>query len=147
MAGMENVIKEGNYGNESPGKAGFDNNFNEPLTTHKTLLDKFNDQCDYLGEKCGINGKIVLGLIIVCLILVIFNIGQQIVANIVGIVYPAYWSIKALETRTLEDDKQWLTYWVVFAILILLESIFISFFNFIPFYIFFKLIFLIWFVL
>ena len=32
-----------------------------------------------------------------------------------GFVYPAYCSIKALESTVKNDDTQWLTYWVVFA--------------------------------
>ena len=39
----------------------------------------------------------------------------QLLANIVGFVYPAYCSIKALESTVKNDDTQWLTYWVVFA--------------------------------
>ena len=35
--------------------------------------------------------------------------------------YPAYWSIKALETSDLKDDRKWLTYWVVFAFFSVLE--------------------------
>ena len=32
-----------------------------------------------------------------------------------GFVYPAYRSIKAIETSIKDDDTQWLIYWVVFA--------------------------------
>ena len=35
--------------------------------------------------------------------------------------YPAYWSIKALETSDVKDDRKWLTYWVVFAFFSVLE--------------------------
>ena len=35
--------------------------------------------------------------------------------------YPAYCSIKALETLNKQDDKKWLTYWVVFAFFSVLE--------------------------
>jgi len=36
-------------------------------------------------------------------------------------VYPAYASLKALETNKKEDDTKWLTYWVVYAYLSTLE--------------------------
>ena len=39
----------------------------------------------------------------------------------IGFAYPAYCSIKALESRTKEDDTQWLMYWVVFALFSLAE--------------------------
>ena len=55
----------------------------------------------------GLGGIIVLWLA--------FGFGAQLLANIVGFVYPAYCSIKALESTVKNDDTQWLTYWVVFA--------------------------------
>ena len=37
-------------------------------------------------------------------------------SNVVGFVYPAYMSFKAIETEDdVDDDIQWLTYWVVFG--------------------------------
>jgi receptor expression-enhancing protein 5/6 len=35
--------------------------------------------------------------------------------------YPAYCSIRALESTMKDDDTQWLTYWVVFAAFSLVE--------------------------
>lgn len=34
------------------------------------------------------------------------------VSNLIGWGLPAYLSIKAIETPSTNDDKQWLTYWV-----------------------------------
>ena len=42
-------------------------------------------------------------------------LSPQLLVNFIGFAYPAYCSIKALETSTKEDDTQWLTYWVVLA--------------------------------
>ena len=38
-----------------------------------------------------------------------------------GFLYPAYCSIKALESSVKNDDTQWLTYWVVFAFFSVVE--------------------------
>ena len=45
----------------------------------------------------------------------------QLLANTVGFLYPAYCSIKALESSVKNDDTQWLTYWVVFAFFSVVE--------------------------
>jgi receptor expression-enhancing protein 5/6 len=34
---------------------------------------------------------------------------------VIGFVYPLIASVKAIETETLDDDKQWLTYWIIFV--------------------------------
>ena len=49
------------------------------------------------------------------------NFIHQLLANTVGFLYPAYCSIKALESSVKNDDTQWLTYWVVFAFFSVVE--------------------------
>ena len=57
---------------------------------------------------------------------------------------PAYASFKAIETANPEDDKQWLTYWVVFAAFNIVE-VFVDIIMFwFPFYYPFKFGFLIY---
>lgn len=46
-------------------------------------------------------------------LMIFFNFAGQLFSNLLGFVYPAYRSFKALETPEKEDDKQWLTYWYV----------------------------------
>eukprot|EP01121_Diplochlamys_sp_Union-15-3_P001343 TRINITY_DN1116_c0_g1_i1.p1 TRINITY_DN1116_c0_g1~~TRINITY_DN1116_c0_g1_i1.p1 ORF type:complete len:161 (-),score=25.71 TRINITY_DN1116_c0_g1_i1:27-509(-) len=59
---------------------------------------------------------------------------SSFLCNFVGLVYPAYSSFKALESPQTDDDKQWLTYWVVFAIFSTFETIGDSFLFWFPFY-------------
>jgi receptor expression-enhancing protein 5/6 len=40
-------------------------------------------------------------------ILIFFNAWGELLVNILGFLYPAYASFKALETKEADDDKQW----------------------------------------
>ena len=42
-------------------------------------------------------------------------------SSVVGVAFPGYMSFKSLETFDPSDEKQWLTYWVIFAILETIE--------------------------
>lgn len=65
---------------------------------------------------------LVIGGAVLVAILHSINALAQPVSNIVGWGLPAYLSFKAIESPGAQDDVQWLTYWVVFGFLNLLES-------------------------
>ena len=46
--------------------------------------------------------------------LVFMNVGASVLSAAVGFFYPSYMSFKAVKSEEKEDDKQWLTYWVVY---------------------------------
>merc|ERR1740117_2012889 len=63
---------------------------------------------------------------------------MKLASDLVGFLYPAYMSFKALEGgKTVDGDAtQWMTYWVIFSFMMLLESTFplartVRFFHFI----------------
>jgi len=66
----------------------------------------------------------VLGLGVSSVVLIFFNILglAQPVSNLIGWALPAFLSVRAIESPQSNDDKQWLTYWVVFGLLNLAES-------------------------
>lgn len=70
--------------------------------------------------------------------------GSTFLCNFIGFLYPAYASIKAIESKEKDDDTQWLTYWVVYATFSLVEFFTDIFLFWIPFYAFFKCIFLLY---
>lgn len=37
----------------------------------------------------------------------IFGLGQSLMSTLIGVIYPAYQSMKALESATKDDDTQW----------------------------------------
>ncbi|EAA31781.1 hypothetical protein GE21DRAFT_7941 [Neurospora crassa] len=85
----------------------------------------------------------VIGLVALYFFLIIFNLGGQLLTNLAGFVLPGYYSLNALFTASKQDDTQWLTYWVVFSLFTVIESL-ISVVYWFPFYFTFKFVFLLW---
>ncbi|KAJ5908193.1 Protein yop1 [Penicillium taxi] len=86
---------------------------------------------------------VILGLVGVYFFLVFFNIAGGFLVNLAGFVLPGYYSLQALFTSGTADDTQWLTYWVVFSFLTVLESA-ISAAYWFPFYYIFKFVLVLW---
>nr|CAD2202700.1 unnamed protein product [Meloidogyne enterolobii] len=59
--------------------------------------------------------NVCMCFVLVYSLYLLFGHWAQLACNITGYLYPAYVSIKAIESHTKEDDTQWLTYWVVFC--------------------------------
>jgi receptor expression-enhancing protein 5/6 len=111
------------------------------LTAHFDAIPKIKLLADKIGCQ---SGYIAIGFLLIAAFLVFSEIGSSFVVDVVSIAYPAYMSFKAIETKDEEDDKQWLTYWVVAAVLAVFETFLDFFFFWLPFYFFFKLLFIVW---
>jgi len=98
-----------------------------------------------IANKTGLKpGHIVGAGFIVGLLLILTGIASDFITAVMGFLYPAYMSFKALETPDPGDDVQWLTYWVVFILVSFLDALFGSILSFIPLYNVLKLVFYIY---
>lgn len=102
------------------------------------------EQGKLVEEKTGIPSKYIFIGLAICLTSVIIGFLDVYITALVGIVIPSISSMRALETKDPEDDKQWLTYWVVFGIFSFIDLFTASLLKFIPFYFILKILFLMW---
>lgn len=77
---------------------------------------------------------LISGGVGLCVLYLIFGYAAQVLCNIIGVAYPAYISIKAIESHTKADDTKWLTYWVLYAVFSIIEFFSGFLTKFIPFY-------------
>lgn len=98
------------------------------------LSAKTNVKKEYLGY----------GIITFVVTWLAFGWGAELLCNSIGFIYPAYCSIKALESRSKDDDTQWLMYWVVFAVFSVVEFFSDIIMGWVPFYWLGKCGFLLW---
>jgi receptor expression-enhancing protein 5/6 len=72
------------------------------LTAHFDTIPKFKKLADMTHVP---SGCLALAVIFLALFLVFSDLGSHITCDFIGIVYPAYISFKAIETKEEDDDK------------------------------------------
>jgi len=107
--------------------------------------NKLTEGLQFLETKTGVK-KLYLaaGGIAVIALWLIFGYGAQLLCNLIGFGYPAYASVKAIESTQTADDTKWLMYWVVFAVFSVAEFFSDILLNWFPLYWLAKCVFLIW---
>ncbi len=115
-----------------------------PVIDNKELMNKVGIHLNLIKKKTGQDPKIILGIFAVALFFTFMGWFQTYITCIVGIILPTYWSIKAIETKEPDDDKQWLTYWSVYAVFTFFDLFSYWIIKIFPFYFIIKLIFLVW---
>lgn len=63
---------------------------------------------------------------------------------VLGTLYPAYRSYKAIKNKDLREHVKWMMYWIVFALFTTLETFLDVFVSWFPFYYEIKIIFILW---
>ncbi|CAG9329098.1 unnamed protein product [Blepharisma stoltei] len=104
---------------------------------------KNNTILKLISSKTGLQTSHIVVILGACVFgFMMFGIGADIIGDFIGFIYPAYMSFKAIESAETDDDKQWLTYWVVYAICRFIDDSASFLFSWVPFYHPFKLLFL-----
>ncbi|TDH66923.1 hypothetical protein CCR75_001902 [Bremia lactucae] len=103
------------------------------------------DKIVELEKQTGIDKFYIFCVVTVLVGIILFVVGgEDLVVGLVGFIYPAYMSFKAINTPGTGDDTQWLTYWVVYSFFNLTESVTDLVLSWMPFYFFVKIGFLVW---
>jgi len=97
------------------------------------------------SQKIGVKvAHIVLAFFSILLIFVVLEFGSFLITSLVGFVYPAYMSFKAVESTETSDDTQWLTYWVVYSFFTVFNDMLFIVLGFIPFLYIIKAVLYVW---
>jgi receptor expression-enhancing protein 5/6 len=121
------------------------NAFLEKLDKKLQEKNKLSDLLELAEQKTGLKRLyIVSGAVGFLALWLIFGYGAQLLCNFIGFLYPAYCSVKAIESPPRDDDTKWLMYWVVFSLFSVVEFFSDILLNWFPLYWLAKCLFLLW---
>jgi len=119
--------------------------YQEQLEKILNQKNKFTELLGVAEQKTGVKRLyLVAGAAGVLALWLVFGYGAQLLCNTIGFVYPAYASVKAIESTPKHDDTKWLMYWVVFAMFSVVEFFSDILLDWFPLYWLIKCLFLVW---
>ncbi len=111
-------------------------------------LNRFGDQIPQLKDVArgaGVETGVIVGAALLVTLLITFAMfGSAILTLSITVIYPSIKSIQALESHGTQDDKEWLTYWIIFGLFSLVDDCCGCILNFIPYFFWIKLAFFIY---
>jgi receptor expression-enhancing protein 5/6 len=109
---------------------------------NSSLLKKY---CDMIENTIHVRIEYMVTILaLVPTVMLFYGYKAQAISDLVGFVYPLYATILAIEVQKKEDNMFWLSYWVVYGFVYMLEE-FIDYFHYwLPFYYPLKVVFFLW---
>ncbi len=108
------------------------------LSEKTAILDTYGKQIPPvadLARKGKVNPGMVLGgVLFTAAILLLLLQGFAIVVTCYTVIYPGLLSIRAINSKGKNDDKTWLTYWLILGLLHVAETFLGFIFYFIPYW-------------
>lgn len=98
-----------------------------------------------LETKCGVSK--VNTFLLVCFLIslyLVFGLGAALLCNFVGVVFPAWRTLRALRCPNFQENSKLLTYWLVYAFLSLVDHFSVFMEQCCPLYWLLKCMFLLW---
>ena len=109
-----------------------------------TLSHKYKEQLNIIEDKIGIDGQYIIYVLLTLSIIVFLGIFESAITNFVGIIFPSYLSLRAIETLEADMEKQWITYWIIFSLFSIVDNFVWIFITYFPFYYFVKYLILVY---
>jgi receptor expression-enhancing protein 5/6 len=95
-----------------------------------------------------VNEGLILATILFFVSLIVIMLhGWHIIMCCITVLYPALHSIRAIITPDNTDDKEWLTYWMIYGVITFGETFLGFFLSMIPYYDYARLCFFAWLLL
>mmetsp|Transcript_20952 Transcript_20952/g.29359 ORF Transcript_20952/g.29359 Transcript_20952/m.29359 type:complete len:175 (+) Transcript_20952:85-609(+) len=117
--------------------------FIETVDKKVSQISAIKDTADKAGTKPA---YLVLGGASLVLFIVMMIIGFNAIVNMICYGYPAYAALKAMQEKedAFEQQKQWITYFMIFGFFSVAESFYPALLTDVAFYVLLKLFFLVW---
>jgi hypothetical protein len=113
-------------------------------TSEEEINAKTKNFIQQIESRSDFPGTHILGVLAVSLLLVYYDFLELHLTNIISIVYALYWTLKSFENKEPGDDKQWITYWLIWVFFFSLDIMIPKLLRKIPIFYFAKLLFMSW---
>jgi receptor expression-enhancing protein 5/6 len=120
------------------------NQANEQKSSEFVHKERKLNFIEELERNSDIPANYILWTLGISLFLVYFKYIPLHLTNIIGIVFPVYWTLKSFENPQKGDNYQWIFYWANFTFFLILDLFMPNVLYKIPGFYFFKLLYFIW---